>query len=75
VVGFVSYSSGENMTTNLVNVQQNSGNQPKEYTMKSSTYLFFNGQCAAAFKFYEQCLSGKITSMMTYGDSPMAEQG
>ena len=42
--------------------------------MKSNTYLFFNGQCAAAFKFYEQCLGGKITSMMTYGDSPMAEQ-
>ena len=42
--------------------------------MKSNTYLFFNGQCAAAFKFYEQCLGGKIISMMTYGDSPMAEQ-
>jgi PhnB protein len=23
-------------------------------------YLFFNGQCEAAFKFYEQCLGGKI---------------
>ena len=42
--------------------------------MKSNTYLYFNGQCEAAFKFYEQCLGGKITSMMTYGDSPMAEQ-
>jgi hypothetical protein len=50
VVGFVSYLSGENMTTNLVNVQQNSENQPKEHTMKYNTYLFFNDQCAAAFK-------------------------
>jgi hypothetical protein len=40
------------MTTNLVSVQQNSENQTKEHTMKSNTYLFFNGQCAAAFKFY-----------------------
>lgn len=37
-------------------------------------YLMFNGQCEAAFKFYEQCLGGKITAMMTYGESPMAEQ-
>ena len=64
----------QNMTTNLIGDRQNSENQPKEHTMKSNTYLFFNGQCAAAFKFYEQCLGGKITSMMTYGDSPMAEQ-
>jgi PhnB protein len=37
----------------------------------------FNGQCEAAFKFYEQCLGGKITTMMTYGESPepsMADQ-
>ncbi len=38
----------------------------------------FNGQCEAAFKFYEQCLGGKIEAMMTYGetpkDAPMAEQ-
>jgi PhnB protein len=42
--------------------------------MKSNIYLYFNGQCEAAFKFYEHCLGGKITSMMTYGDSPMPEQ-
>lgn len=45
--------------------------------MKSTTYLFFNGQCQAAFKFYEKCLDGKIIDMMTYDDtpkdSPMAE--
>ena len=26
------------------------------------------------FKFYERCLNGKILTMLTYGDSPMAEQ-
>jgi PhnB protein len=42
--------------------------------MQLNPYLFFNGQCEAAFKFYEQCLGGKIVAMMRYGDSPMAEQ-
>ncbi len=28
----------------------------------------------AVFKFYECCLGGKILTMLTYGDSPMAEQ-
>ncbi|MFB2771574.1 VOC family protein [Pelatocladus sp. BLCC-F211] len=42
--------------------------------MQLNPYLFFNGQCEAAFKFYEQCLGGKIVSLMTYGESPMAEQ-
>jgi PhnB protein len=42
--------------------------------MKLNTYLSFNDKCEAAFKFYEQCLGGKIEAMMTYGDSPMAEQ-
>ncbi|AFY92991.1 VOC family protein [Chamaesiphon minutus] len=42
--------------------------------MQSNTYLNFNGDCQAAFKFYEQCLGGKIIAMMSYGESPMAEQ-
>ncbi len=42
--------------------------------MQSNTYLNFNGECEAAFKFYEQCLGGKIVAMMTYADSPMVEQ-
>jgi PhnB protein len=37
-------------------------------------YLSFNGQCEAAFKFYERCLDGKIVAMMTYAGSPMADQ-
>jgi PhnB protein len=35
--------------------------------------LSFNGQCEAAFKFYERHLNGKITYMLTWGDSPMAQ--
>jgi PhnB protein len=42
--------------------------------MQLHPMLTFNGQCEAAFKFYEQCLGGKIRTMMTWGDSPMADQ-
>ena len=42
--------------------------------MQSNIYLFFDGECKAAFKFYEQCLGGKIHEMMTYGDAPMSEE-
>jgi PhnB protein len=42
--------------------------------MQLNPLLVFNGQCEEAFKFYENCLGGKIAMMMTYGDSPMTEQ-
>lgn len=42
--------------------------------MRWNPHLTFNGQCEAAFKFYEKCLGGTIVMMMSYGDSPMAEQ-
>jgi PhnB protein len=42
--------------------------------MHLNPYLNFNGNCAAAFKFYEKNLGGKIAMMMTFGESPMAEQ-
>jgi PhnB protein len=42
--------------------------------MQLNPYLNFNGECKDAFEFYEQCLGGKIVAMMTYGESPMAEQ-
>jgi hypothetical protein len=29
-------------------------------------YLYFDGLCEEAFKFYEKCLGGKITFMMTW---------
>lgn len=41
--------------------------------MQISPYLSFDGTCAGAFRFYEGCLGGKITMMMTYADSPMAD--
>ena len=42
--------------------------------MQLNPYLNFNGQCEAAFKFYERCLGGKIVFTMTYGESPMADK-
>jgi len=40
--------------------------------MRLNSHLNFNGECEAAFKFYEQCLGGKITFMMPYQGSPAA---
>lgn len=42
--------------------------------MDVTPQLSFNGNCEAAFRFYEQCLGGKISFLMTYADSPMAGQ-
>jgi PhnB protein len=42
--------------------------------MNINPYLMFNGNCEAAFKFYEQCLGGKIVMMLTHKDAPSAEQ-
>lgn len=42
--------------------------------MKMTPYLMFNNQCKAAFTFYEQLFNGKITFMMTHGDSPVANE-
>jgi PhnB protein len=38
--------------------------------MDLNTYLSFDGNCAAAFKFYEKVLGGKILMTMSYGDMP-----
>jgi PhnB protein len=42
--------------------------------MKMNPYLGFNGNCEAAFRFYEKVLGGKVVAMMKYADTPMAEQ-
>ena len=42
--------------------------------MRFIPHLTFGGQCEAAFKFYERSLGGNIVTMLTYGNSPMAEQ-
>jgi PhnB protein len=41
--------------------------------MEVAPYITFKGECAEAFKFYEQCLGGKIVMMQTHGDSPMKD--
>ena len=46
----------------------------RDSTMQLNPHLSFNGQCQKAFKFYQQCLGGNIQTMMTHGDSPMADQ-
>jgi len=33
-------------------------------------YLFFNGNCAEAMRFYERTLGGKMETILTYADSP-----
>jgi PhnB protein len=42
--------------------------------MQVSFHLVFGGRCEAAFQFYERALGGKIVSILTYGNSPTAEQ-
>jgi PhnB protein len=42
--------------------------------MQLTAHLNFSGQCARAFTFYERCLGGTIVTMLTHGDSPIAEQ-
>jgi PhnB protein len=41
--------------------------------MQLNAYLYFNGQCEEAFKFYEQLLGGKIEAMFPHAGTP-AEQ-
>jgi PhnB protein len=41
--------------------------------MQLNPHLNFNGECEAAFKFYEKCLNGKITFMMPYEGTPVAD--
>jgi PhnB protein len=41
--------------------------------MQLNPYLFFNGQCEAAFKFYEKVLGGKIEAMLPHEGTPAAE--
>src|SRR5438132_134989 len=40
--------------------------------MDISPYLSFNGQCEAAFTFYERCLGGQLGPVFRYAGSPMA---
>ena len=41
--------------------------------LQLDNYLFFDGNCADAMRFYERTLGGKL-QLMTHGESPMAAQ-
>jgi PhnB protein len=41
--------------------------------MQLNAYLNFNGSCEEAFRFYEQCLGGKIVAMFPHAGTPMAK--
>jgi len=38
------------------------------------SYLFFDGQCAEAMRFYHRVIGGQLTAMMKYSESPDAAQ-
>ena len=38
--------------------------------MQVNPYLFYNGNCEAAFKYYEKALGAKIEAMMTHEAAP-----
>lgn len=38
------------------------------------SYIFFDGTCADAMRFYERTLGGKIQMMMTHAESPEADK-
>lgn len=42
--------------------------------MQAQPYLFFDGTCAEAMRFYERALGGKLEMLMTVGESPDCEQ-
>lgn len=42
--------------------------------MQVNPYLFLNGNCREAFEFYEQCLGGKITMMLSNREAPPEAQ-
>jgi PhnB protein len=42
--------------------------------MQINAYLSFDGQCEAAFQFYEQLLGGKIEGIFRYAGTPMESQ-
>ena len=42
--------------------------------LKANLSIMFDGQCEAAFRFYERCLNGTISFMLTWGQSPAAAE-
>ncbi len=42
--------------------------------MQLNPYLLFDGRCEEAFKFYAECLGGKIEAMMPHAGTPAEKQ-
>ncbi|MGF1475559.1 MAG: VOC family protein [Geminicoccaceae bacterium] len=42
--------------------------------MNLNSYLFFDGRCEEALRFYAELLGGEIETLMTYKGSPMEDQ-
>ena len=40
--------------------------------MRSNVYLFFDGRCEEAMRFYQQVLGGEMQAMMPHEGSPAA---
>jgi len=49
------------------------GNERKTTMPMLDSYLFFDGNCAEAMRFYERVTGGKIAAMMKYSDSPVPQ--
>ena len=41
--------------------------------MQMNPYLSFGGDCEEAFKFYEECLDGKLGEIFRYAGTPVSE--
>ena len=41
--------------------------------MKLSAHLSFDGTCEQAFRFYQQVLNGNLVTLLSYGQSPLAQ--
>lgn len=42
--------------------------------LRISPHLTYDGQCRAAFERYHAILGGTLTTLMTYGESPLADR-
>jgi PhnB protein len=41
-------------------------------SLQINPYLYFKGECEAAFTFYAQCLGGQLGAIFRYGGTPLA---
>jgi PhnB protein len=60
--------------THRTKIEHSNHPPPKEQAMQITPYLFYNGNCEAAFKFYEKALGGKIDAMLTHEGAPASMQ-